>query len=474
MKKPAFLKGVKRIHFTGLKGVGMTALACCARDLKIKVGGSDVAEVFVTDKVLKQQKIPWKIGFSADHLRPRPDLVITTGAHGGLSNPEVLAAGEQKIPVLTQGQALGKLMEGKEGIAVCGVGGKSTIAAMMATVLSFGRRYPSYAVGVATINPLGPGGKYDKGREFVAEADEYANSPGVDNRPKFSFQKPKMIVATNIEYDHPDIYRDFNQTKKIFADFLADLPKDGLLVACADNQNTWETVRGLGPNLQTYGFSSRADWQISKSFFGQGQTIFSLAYQGVIIDEIRIKVPGRFNILNATAVFAVATWLGLDAKTIKMGLLHFGGTRRRFEFIGEVNQIKLYDDYGHHPHEIKEVLLAAKKWFPQNRLLVIFQPHTYSRTKALFHDFAQAFNLADWVAVADIYSSARETETLGINSALLVQEIQKYHPKAVYQPNETQVVDFVARQTLPGDIVLTLGAGSIFQWHQSILKALRA
>ena len=164
MKKPLFLKKVKRIHFTGIKGVGMTALACCARDLGIKVSGSDVAEIFVTDKVLKQQKIAWKIGFSAAHLRPRPDLVITTGAHEGLKNPEVLAAAQQKIPVLTQGQALGEMMAGKEGISVCGVGGKTTTSAMIATVLSFGQRYPSYAVGVAAIDPLGPGGKFDKGR----------------------------------------------------------------------------------------------------------------------------------------------------------------------------------------------------------------------------------------------------------------------------------------------------------------------
>jgi len=474
MKKPLFLKKVKRIHFTGIKGVGMTALACCARDLGIKVSGSDVAEIFVTDKVLKQQKIAWKIGFSAAHLRPRPDLVITTGAHEGLKNPEVLAAAQQKIPVLTQGQALGEMMAGKEGISVCGVGGKTTTSAMIATVLSFGQRYPSYAVGVAAIDPLGPGGKFDKGREFVAEADEYANSPAVDNRPKFSFQKPKIIVVTNIEYDHPDIYQDFNQTQKAFTAFFTGLSKDGLLVACADNQNTWETVKDLGVNRQTYGFYSKADWQITKSFFGLGQTIFSLAYQGVIIDDVKIKVPGRFNVLNATAAFAVATHLGLDARVIKAGLANFGGTKRRFEFIGQAKGIKLYDDYGHHPNEIKEILLAAKKWFPQNRLLVVFQPHTYSRTKALLADFAKAFGLADLVVITDIYSSARETDNLGMNGEVLTQEIKKYQNDVVYQPGEAQVAAFLGQRALPGDVIITVGAGSIFQWHRSILQALRA
>lgn len=473
MKKPEFFKKIRHIHFVGIKGVGMTALACCAQDLGIKVSGSDVGEIFVTDKILKQRKIHWKIGFEEKHLKPRPNLVITTGAHGGLANPEVVAAGKLKIPILTHAQALGKFMEGKEGISVCGVGGKTTTSSMIATVLDYPRKNPSFAIGVGEINSLGPGGRYDKGKEFIAEADEYANSPGIDNRPRFSFQKPKVIVVTNIEYDHPDMYQNLEQTKEVFKKFFQILPISGLLVACIDNPNTWDTVKDFQGNLQTYGFSPRADWQIVKSFYGQGQTIFSLSHKEVIIDEIKIKVPGRYNILNATAAFAVGTFLGLDVKTIKDGLGRFAGTKRRFEFIGETNGIKIYDDYAHHPNEIKEVLMAAQKWFPQNRLIAIFQPHTFSRTKALFNEFARAFSQVKIVIITDIYSSARETDTLGISGKLLAEETRKYHSNVVYQPSEKEMVEFLKREARPNDIIMTLGAGSIFQWHKSILEALR-
>jgi len=441
--------------------------------LGIKISGSDVEEIFVTDKVLKQRKIKWKVGFSEKNLKERPDLVIATGAHGGLANPEVVAAGKLKIPILTHAQAVGKFMEGKEGISACGVGGKTTTSSMIATILDTARRNPNYAVGVAEINPLGAGGRYAGGKEFVTEADEYVNSPGIDNRPRFFFQKPKIIVVTNIEYDHPDVYQNLDHTKQTFRNFFQSLPEDGLLVACADNPNTWETVKDFSGNLQTYGFSPKADWRIEKSYLGEGQTIFSLSYKKVVIEEIKIRVPGRYNVLNATAAFAVGTFLGLDAKTIKEGLVRFTGTKRRFEFIGEFEGIKLYDDYAHHPNEIKEVLLAAQKWFPQNRLIAIFQPHTYSRTKTLFDEFTKAFSLAKIVIITDIYASARETDTLGVSGKLLAQEAQKYQANVLYKSSEKEVVEFLGNEAKPGDIIITIGAGSIFQWHKEILKALR-
>lgn len=451
----------------------MTALACCSQDLDIQVSGSDVEEVFVTDRILKNRNIRWKIGFDKKNLKKRPDLVITTGAHGGLDNIEAIEAKRLEVPILTHGQALGEFMEGKDGISVCGVGGKTTTSSIIAGVLEKAGRKPSYAVGVAEINPLGPGGRYNSGREFVAEADEYANSPGIDNRPRFSFQKPKVIVITNIEYDHPDVYENIGQTKETFRKFFESLPKNGLLVACADNPNTRETIKGLPGNVQTYGFSPKADWRIEKTYFGSGQTIFSLSYKSLMIEDIKIKIPGRFNVLNATAAFASATFLGLDARVIKKGLENFYGTKRRFEYIGQVRGIRLYDDYAHHPNEIKEILLATKKWFPQNRIIAIFQPHTYSRTRALLYEFGQAFSQADIAVVSDIYASAREKDDCGISGELLAQEVSKNHSFAVYMPGESQVISFLEKEAKNGDIIITLGAGSIFQWHKNILKSLR-
>ncbi len=473
LKKPKFLAKVKKVYLVGIKGVGMTAIACCLQDLGIKVKGSDVEEVFVTDQILKKRKIKWEVGFDEGFLKEKPDLVITTGSHGGLENPQVKAAKKMGIEILTYAQALGKFMVGKEGVSVCGVGGKTTTSAIITTLLDLAGRKPSFVIGGGTVDPLGIPGRYDEGGQFVAEADEYVNSPGIDDRVKFFFQKPKVIVVTNIEYDHPDVYQDLSQTKKTFREFFETLPQDGLLVACLDNQNVRETINDLSVNCQTYGFSPQADWTIGKVFFGQEQTIFDLSYKGAVIDQVKLKVPGRYNVLNATAAFAVTTFLGLDAKTIKNGLASFGGVQRRFEFIGEENGIKLYDDYAHHPAEIKAALAAAKNWFPENRIIAVFQSHTYSRTKALFNDFARAFSLAHQVIITDIYASAREEKDPAVSGQLLAEEAAKYHSRVVYKAGEKEVIAFLKQEAKEGDIIFTIGAGDIFQWHKPILESLK-
>lgn len=474
MEKPKFLEKVKHVHLVGIKGVGMTALACCLQDLKIKLTGSDVKEVFVTDEILEKRKIKWRAGFDEKHLKPKPDLVIATGAHGGLDNLEVKAAKKAGIKVLTHAQALGELMKGKEGISVCGVGGKTTTASMMATVLESARKSPSFAIGVGKMKPLGDPGRYTGGQQFITEADEYANSPGIDNRPRFLFQKPKIVVVTNIEYDHPDIYESLNQTKEVFKKFFETIPSDGLLVTCLDNQNNRETVKGLKINIQTYGFSPKADWRVEKAYLGQEQTIFDLSHQEALIDQIKIKAPGRFNVLNATAAFAVGTFLGLDAKAIKKGLANFVGTKRRFELIGETEGIRVYDDYAYHPKEIKAILAAARKWLPGKKIIAIFQPHTYSRTKALFNEFARSFSLAHQVIITEVYASAREKDDLGVSGRLLAEETSQHHPQVVYQAGEKEVVEFLKEKTKEGDAIITMGAGDIFLWHKNILKSLKS
>ncbi|MAG59461.1 hypothetical protein CMO96_01585, partial [Candidatus Woesebacteria bacterium] len=331
---------LKHIHFTGIKGVGMTSLALCAKDLGIKVTGSDTDELFVTDETLKKNGVSWKVGFSEKNLKPRPDLVITTGAHGGFQNPEVVAAKNLSIPVIPQAQALAEFAKEKDTLAVCGVGGKSTVSAMIATILDTASNSPSFAIGVGDIPSLGVPGKFDKdGKEFVCEADEFVVSPGIDDTPKFLLLSPKIAVVTNIEHDHPDVYPEIGDTKKAFRKFFQKIPQDGLLVAHTDNKNVTETIKELDTPIQSYGMNPGVNWQITNILFEEEKTLFSIkAKDGHTIDIV-LQVPGEFNTLNATAAFIVGKQLGISDEKLVDGLRVYSGCRRRFEKIGEKNGI---------------------------------------------------------------------------------------------------------------------------------------
>src|SRR3990167_3039752 len=318
------LKGLKHIHFVGIKGVGVCSLALCAQDMGIKVTGSDTAELFITDKVLKERGISYKTSFSDKNLFPRPDLVITTGAHGGLNNPEVVAAKEMGIPVLTQGEAIAEFAEGKKTIAVCGVGGKTTTSAMIAFALEKVGKKPSWAVGVSEIFGLGYGGKYNKeGEYFVAEADEYAVSIGVDNRPKFHLLSPEVIVVTNIAHDHPDIYPTFEDSLSAYQTFFEKLPKDGILVVFAEDQYALSLAKKVDRKTITYKWDDPL---------------------------VKLKVPGRYNLQNAAAAIAAVGALGINSQDASAALMDFKGTKRRFEVVGETpSGAVIVDDYAHHP-----------------------------------------------------------------------------------------------------------------------------
>lgn len=455
---------MKYIHFIGIKGVGMAALAIMAKERGLKVTGSDVEEIFVTDKLLKDFGIKWKRGFGAENIEGRPDLVVVTGAHGGKNNPEARAAEKMGLPVLMHAQALGAFMEGCEGISVCGVGGKSTTAAMIATVLSKAGLDPSFAVGVGSISPLGAPGHWGKGKYFVAEADEYVTCPETDPTPRFLYQSPKIIVVTNIEYDHPDVYPSLEETKKAFLQFAERLPADGSVVACLDNPNVRAWLPSVRREKVTYGFSKDAKVKILAVEFEEGRTVFEIEGQGKFV----LQVPGRYNALNATAAVIVASSLGVGLEKIKEGLFAFRGTKRRFEFIGKRDGVRLYDDYAHHPLEIEGTLKAAREWFPDAKLIVVFQPHTYSRTRALLSEFARCFSGADKVIISDIYSSAREKEDSEISSKILVENVGKHHGDVKYIGDPRAAVAHAAEAAEPGDVIMTMGAGDIFHYLRGL------
>lgn len=452
--KPFSNLAINHIHFTGIKGVGMTALALCAKDLGIKITGSDLSERFVTDETLKKANVSWKIGFKKEHIG-NPDLLVYTAAHGGKDNIEVKEAIKKEIKVMSHAEALGFFMQDKEGIAVSGVGGKTTTASMITTIFDKAKLNPSWAIGVGWINPLGFPGKYNrKSNYFIAEADEYFTSPQ-DATPRFLYLNPKIIVITNIEHDHPDVYKDIWATISAFEKFVYKLGKDGLLIANIDDKNVKHLLQSIKVKTLTFGTSKKADYKFN------------------LINKIKLKVPGRFNAYNALAAFAVADYCGISFADIKKGLESFGGSRRRFEFIKEIGGIKIYDDYAHHPLEVKATLRAVTKQISHKRIIAIFQPHTYSRTKTLLNDFAKSFEHTDVVLVTEIYASAREKKDKTISGKILAEKIKENKSKVFFKKGKKEVADFLQKESRKGDVIITMGAGDIFNWHNSIIKKIK-
>lgn len=457
------------IHFTGIKGVGMTATALCAQDCGASVSGSDVADTFVTDEVLRKRHLPVQIGFKPSHIPAETQLVIFTGAHQGRHNPEVIAAQSRHLRVISQAEAVGELMAGKQGISVCGVGGKSTTSAMIATILEHNQLQPSYLVGVAGINGSGPPGKYHSdSQHFVAEADEYVIAPGTDHTPRFMAQTPHIIVCTNIAHDHPDVYPSITETKQAFTAFFSKLPKDGLLVINGDQPSHTIAPKSTTAPIITYGQKSSNQFQLVSTAITPGTQLVTFKHKAQT-HTFTLSVPGTYNALNALAAYSVCRHLKLSHQQISQGLTAFTGTKRRFEKIALLDGIHYYDDYAHHPSEIKAVLAATKQWLSNRRLIVIFQPHTYSRTKALFKDFAASFSNADQVIITDIFASARETADPSVSGKKLAAAIAQQHGNAHFVPSK-DLVEYTGTIAHKGDILLTLGAGDIYKLHAKIIK----
>ncbi len=465
------LNKIKHIHFTGIKGVGMTALALCVKDLGKKVTGSDVSETFVTDEVLKKSKIIWNLGFGENNMKPKPDLLVVTAAHGGLLNPEAKVATESDIPVKSYAEFMSDLANTKKVISVCGVGGKSTTASMISVLFDTAKLKPSYIVGVASIDPIGFAGRYEKeGKHFICEADDYVIFPGTDNTPKFMLLNPHVSVVTNIEYDHPDVFEDFDKTKEAFKKYFEKIPKEGVLIACTDNANVSEVIKDISKPILTYGINNKADFRIKNIRYKNEKTIFDLCSKtdGRIFKDISINVPGEFNVRNATAAFLVADFMKIDEKLIRAGLERYKGCRRRFEKMGEYKGASFYDDYAHHPSEVTSILKATRDWYPERRIVSIFQPHTFSRTKALFNDFSKSFKNADVAGFMDIYASARESFDATISSKTLKEETEKHQQNVHYLGGHKETIEWIKNNIKKGDIVLTMGAGDIFHLYENL------
>lgn len=465
----------KTVHFVGIKGVGMTPLALIAKGAGFSVTGSDIAEEFITDEALKRAGITPYVGFSTDHIAS-PDLVITTGAHGGFDNPEVKEAKARGIEVLTAGEAVGLFMNGAifgkkyKGVSVAGTHGKTTTTAMLATIMRESGYDPSFVIGTGNVGSLGAPGNFGKGNFFIAEADEYATEPKHDKTPKFMWQHPSVAIITNIEFDHPDIYSSLEDVKSAFTAFIKQMPTNGVLIVCGDDHEVRNVTKGLDRKVITYGFNPENNYVLERVHISGEQTFFWVKGYGASLGEFAIRVAGDHNALNALGAIIGALELGVPLEKVKKSLPAFRGSQRRLEFIGDLQTgAKMYDDYAHHPTEIKKTLGALRRQYPNKKIVCVFQPHTYSRTKMLFNEFAQAFDEVNTIVITDIYASLREEYDPSVSSKHLVEAIKRYHSGVFYVSNIIDVVQYINQNRFRSDtIVVTMGAGDIYKIHSKL------
>lgn len=446
----------KKIYIVGIEGAGTSALAQIYRNIGHEVLGSDNGDHFFWN-LLRDKDIKVFQKFDKANIPDGIDFAVYSSAFKD-DNPEIMELKERGVELFSYSQALGNLFNQKMGIAVCGSHGKTTTTAMLGSVLKAAGTDPEALVGSKVrdwnSNVLLGGGEY-----FVVEADEYQN--------KLQYYQPWSAILTSIDWDHPDFFPDSEVYLKTFADFVAKISKTGFLVIWGDSANTVKVAQNAACQVATYGFGTDNQYSIvnheTKKVDAKDFQIFEVLCGDQSLGLFEVLLSGKHNVLNATAVIALAHKMELDMDAVKSCLSSFAGTARRFEYVGTRNGAILIDDYAHHPEEIKATLRGARERYPEKNIKVIFHPHSFTRTKALLHDFAQSFDDADKVVVIDIYGSARELEG-DVSSDELVRLINRYnHDKAEYIPTINEAADFFAEKLSDGDLLITMGAGDVWK-----------
>jgi UDP-N-acetylmuramate--alanine ligase len=457
---------IQRIHFVGIGGIGMSGIAEVLLSLGYRISGSDLKTSSVTQRLAGLGATVFE-GHAAENIAGA-EVVVTSSAVA-LENPEVVEAHKLHIPVIPRAEMLAELMRLKYGIAVAGMHGKTTTTSMVAAVLAAGGLDPTVVVG-GRVDALGSNARTGNSEYLVAEADESDRS--------FLKLSPVLAVVTNIDREHMDCYRNMRDVKKAFLDFMDRVPFYGVVVVCNDDGPLRKLFPQIRRRLVTYGTRRGSDFHIKpeKSTFESEDrrpvSHFRVAYGERDLGEFRLHVPGAHNVLNATAAIAVGIGLDITADDIRMALENFRGVDRRFQLRGKAAGISVIDDYGHHPTEIRATLSAARQC-GFGKIHVIFQPHRYTRTRDLMDEFATAFEDADTLAVLDVYA-ASETPIEGITGEVLARRIsEKGQRQASYVSSFADAVASVVAAAQPGDMILTLGAGSVSQLGPMILTKLQ-
>ena len=451
----------KHIHFVGVGGIGMSGIAELLLNLGYEVSGSDLRESAVTQRL---SQLGGKIfsGHNKENIEGA-DVVVYSSAVPH-DNPEVWEARERYVPVIPRAEMLSELMRLKYGIAVAGAHGKTTTTSMIASILMSGNLDPTVVIGGRLDIWGGSNAKLGQGEFLVAESDESDGS--------FMLLSPTIGVVTNIDHEHLDHYGDMEALRNAFIEFINKIPFYGLAVLCLDNQE----IQGIIPHLKkryvTYGMSSQADLRAKDVRRSALQTAFEAVYENRSLGDVVVGMPGTHNVLNALGAIAVGLELDIPMEDIRKGLKDLGGLGRRFQIKGEKEGVLVLDDYGHHPTEISATLATARECWPERRLVVVFQPHRYTRTHALYDRFVLCFNHADVLLVAPLYS-AGEPFMEGVDAAWLCQGIKEHgHKEVILGRDQTEVLETLIDLVRPGDVVVTLGAGDIHYVGDRLLERL--
>jgi len=453
-------KKIKHIHFVGIGGIGMSGIAEVLLNLGYRVSGSDMKESDTTERLRKLGGEIF-IGHRSENIT-EPHVVVISSAVKN-DNVEVIAAREKQVPVIPRAEMLAELMRLKYGIAIAGAHGKTTTTSMVATVLAAGGIDPTVVIG-GKLNSIGTNAKLGQGEFLVAEADESDGS--------FLKLSPTIAVVTTIDEEHLDYYKDIHEIKAAFLAFINKVPFYGVAVLCLDQPHIQELLPLVQKRYQTYGMSSQADYQARDVSLKPLGSRFKVLHHGQDLGWFELSVPGVHNINNSIAAIAVARELEVDLETIRKALKEFSGVQRRFTIKGEVDGIIVVDDYGHHPTEVRATLAAAAAGM-ERRVVVVFQPHRYTRTQHLLKDFFTAFNEADKLVIMDIYA-AGEKPIPGVSGEALAEGVKKYgHKDVVYIPEREKIVEHMAAVLKKGDLMITLGAGDVWKLGEQVLEKLR-
>ncbi|HHY71158.1 MAG TPA: UDP-N-acetylmuramate--L-alanine ligase [Thermoanaerobacterales bacterium] len=448
-----------RIHFIGIGGTGMSGIAKILMNMGYTVSGSDLK---VSEALIRLQDAGAQvfIGHHVSNVEGADTVVVSSAIPK--SNPEYVTAIKSNIPVVHRADMLSLLMSPKKGIAVSGAHGKTTTTSMISLIMEKNGFDPTVIIG-GELNDIGGNATLGKGEYLVAEADESDGS--------FIKLNPYIAVITNIENDHMDYYKDMDTMKKAFKTFAGNVKKDGFIILGNDNKHVREMIKDIDKEYYTFGMNYPSDFMPKNIRMDGLVTHFDIYFREELLGEIQLNVPGLHNIFNATAAIAVGNRIGISVEGMIEAIKTFQGVQRRFQIIGDVGGIKVIDDYAHHPTEIRATLKAARSLSPR-KIYAIFQPHRYTRTQLLAKEFGTAFIDADEVIITSIYS-AGEKPINGVSETLIIDSVQKNGKKVVFVEKKEDIVDYIIDEVMPGDYILTIGAGDVSDTAYSIVDKLK-